>query len=87
MFQVPALGMHYTEKWAEEDLIEEQQEGMSCFNTMPPSKQGVRQKTEIQTIYMYIYKLCKAVDKALFSFKKKKRIFFWFLHTNQVLFY
>lgn len=26
-FKVPALGMHYTEKWAEEDLIEEQQEG------------------------------------------------------------
>lgn len=26
-FKVPALGMHYTEKWAEEDLLEEQQEG------------------------------------------------------------
>ena len=27
MLKVPSLGMHYTEKWAEEDLIEEQQEG------------------------------------------------------------
>lgn len=26
-FKVPALGMHYTEKWAEEDLLEEQAEG------------------------------------------------------------
>lgn len=26
-FKVPSLGMHYTEKWAEEDLIEEQKEG------------------------------------------------------------
>jgi transcriptional adapter 3 len=26
-FKVPSLGMHYTEKWAEEDLIEEQKQG------------------------------------------------------------
>ena len=65
--------MHYTEKWAEEDLIEEQQEGMSCLNTMPPSNEGFRQKAEIQTIYMYIYKPCKALDKAFFSLKKKEK--------------
>lgn len=26
-FKVPSLGMHYTQKWAEEDLIEEQKQG------------------------------------------------------------
>lgn len=26
-FRVPPLGKHYAEKWAEEDLIEEQREG------------------------------------------------------------
>lgn len=26
-FKVPSLGMHYTEKWAEEDMIEEQKQG------------------------------------------------------------
>jgi len=26
--KVPPLGMHYTEKWAEEDMLEEQRQGM-----------------------------------------------------------
>lgn len=28
-FRIPPLGKHYTEKWAEEDLLEEQRDGNS----------------------------------------------------------